>query len=90
LEVTHVLDPAAFPEDCRRADVLVTALKAPAGCGVPLLIDGVRLAQLGAHAVRVDKDGSGFRFAVTTERSAFPRPWQARRAPAVNTSAGDP
>ena len=37
--VAHVLDPAAFPEDCRRAEIVVTALAAPADCRARLVID---------------------------------------------------
>jgi competence protein ComEC len=89
-EVAHVLDPAAFTEECRRADLLVTPLNAPTDCPVTLLIDKPRLAQFGAHAVRIENAGTELRFAVTTERSAFPRPWQARGKPPVNISAGAP
>jgi competence protein ComEC len=89
----HVLDAAAFPEDCRRADAIVTKLKAPADCAARLVIDGPQLERFGAHAVRVSKGGSGPAFVVTTATSAFPRPWQAGgqvAAEAVNISAEDP
>lgn len=90
IEVAHVLDPAAFPEDCRRPNVLVTALHAPRDCSAPLIIDGPQLKRFGAHAVRVETAGARPRFTITTERSAFPRPWQAKAAPPINTSATAP
>ncbi len=45
VEVSHVLDPAAFAEDCRRESVIVTPLRAPADCAAPLVIDAERLAR---------------------------------------------
>ncbi len=77
LRVAHVLDPVAFAEDCRRADVVVTPLAAPIDCRAALVIDAERLARFGSHAVRVDAGSEPPQFNVTTERSASPRPWQA-------------
>jgi competence protein ComEC len=74
--VSHVLDPAAFAEDCRRATVIVTPLTAPIDCGASVVIDAPALASRGAHAVRIDATDAGPALRVTTERSAFPRPWQ--------------
>jgi competence protein ComEC len=92
LAVAHVLDPAAFPEDCRRADVIATPLVAPADCGARLVIDLKRLERLGAHAVRLGAGGSPSSLAVTTERAAVPRPWQASSGVenALSTSASVP
>jgi competence protein ComEC len=81
LVVAHVLDPGAFPEDCSRADVIVTPLAAPRGCRASLVIDARRLALHGAHAVRFDSSGSENGAALTTERTLFPRPWQAGASP---------
>jgi competence protein ComEC len=77
--VSHVLDAAAFPEDCRRADVVVTPLAAPVDCSAELVIDRARLESHGAHAVRMAGAGDGDppAFDLRTDRSAFPRPWQA-------------
>jgi competence protein ComEC len=72
--VSHVLDPVAFAEDCRRAEVIVTPLTAPADCRARLVIDGKRLERFGPHAVRIG--GGKPAFSVTTERSIAPRPWQ--------------
>jgi competence protein ComEC len=74
LLVAHARDPAALLEDCVRADIIVTPLTVPRSCAAPLVVDGARLARLGAHAVRVTEHGE---FAVTTARGAFARPWQA-------------
>jgi competence protein ComEC len=76
VEVSHVLDAGAFPEDCGRADVVVTALTAPRDCGA-LAIDAAQLAAFGAHAVRIGGEPGRLSFDVRTERSVFPRPWQA-------------
>jgi competence protein ComEC len=75
MEVSHVLDPAAFVEDCARADVIVSALDAPDDCRARLVIDATQLSRFGAHAIWIDSSG-GFR--VTTARSRTPRPWEAR------------
>jgi competence protein ComEC len=71
--VAHVLDPAAFPEDCRRADIVVTPLDAPADCRAALVIDAQRLQRFGAHAVRLEQ---GVGTSVATARSETPRPWE--------------
>jgi competence protein ComEC len=76
IAVAHVLDPAAFPEDCRRAAVIVTPLTAPTDCWATMIVDAAALAALGAHAVHIDDVEGRPAFRVTTEQSAFPRPWQ--------------
>lgn len=75
--VSHVLDPAAFAEDCARARVVVTALTAPGDCRAALVVDRPKLARYGAHSVWFDRAGAST-FRVTTARSATPRPWQGR------------
>jgi len=77
LRISHVRDAAAFPEDCRRADIVLTPLPAPADCAARLVIDGKRLDHFGAHAIKIGGEPAAPRFEVTAERSAFPRPWQA-------------
>ncbi|HEX9904331.1 MAG TPA: ComEC/Rec2 family competence protein, partial [Propylenella sp.] len=90
LTVAHVLDPAAFPEDCRRADVIVAPLPAPGACSAALVIDAPRLARFGSHAVRAGYAASERQLRVRSERSQFARPWQAvsaaGRDAAVSTS----
>jgi len=77
LLVSHVSDPLAFAEDCRKANIVVTALRAPENCDAPLVIDAAQLERTGAEAVRIDlKDGSPS-FRIETDRSATLRPWQA-------------
>jgi hypothetical protein len=72
--------------------VIATPLEAPADCGAPLVIDLKRLERLGAHAVRLEAGGTPPDLAVTTERSAVPRPWQASSGVenALSTSASVP
>jgi competence protein ComEC len=71
------MDAAAFAEDCRRAQIIVTPLIAPIDCEALLVIDAPKLERLGAHAVRISGREGDFAFSITTERSLFPRPWQA-------------
>ncbi len=78
IEVSHVLDPAAFAEDCGRASIIVTSLSAPADCKAPLVIDAARLSGTGAEAVRIGVKNGAPAFRVATDRSGTPRPWQAR------------
>ena len=78
LQVSHVLDPAAFLEDCARATIIVTALSAPADCAAPLVIDANALKRSGAEAVRIEIENGKPKFRVTTELSGTPRPWQAQ------------
>ena len=66
-----VIDRAAFEEDCDRADVLLSALTAPASCKAQTF-DERRLALTGAAGLAWD----GGRFVVTTDRSPLQdRPW---------------
>jgi competence protein ComEC len=72
--VALVRDRRAFAEDCARAAVIVTALRAPPGCAAALVIDRAYLARHGATAVRVTADGAlAARHARDPTRAA---PWQ--------------
>jgi competence protein ComEC len=51
-------DPAAFAEDCARADIIVTPRFAPQGCAAPVIIDRGKLQETGALTLRFGKDGS--------------------------------
>ncbi len=74
--VALVFDKAAFAEDCLRADVLVTPMRAPPGCAAALIVDRDKLAETGSLALTVQGDG----FAITTARApGEDRPWS--RAP---------
>jgi competence protein ComEC len=77
--VSHVLEAQAFGEDCRRASVIASSLIAPTFCQAPLIIDAPKLAQLGAHAVRIRGTSSDPVFDVETALTANPRPWEGRR-----------
>jgi competence protein ComEC len=66
-----VIDRAAFEEDCERADVVVSALTAPANCSA-LTFDERRLASTGAIGLNWD----GQQFVVSADRGALEdRPW---------------
>ncbi len=66
-----VMDRAGFEEDCARADVLISALTAPADCKAQVF-DERRLALTGAVGLVWD----GARFMVATDRSVLEdRPW---------------
>ncbi|RME67684.1 MAG: ComEC/Rec2 family competence protein, partial [Alphaproteobacteria bacterium] len=70
-------DAAAFAEDCRHADILVTALPAPKACPAPMLIiDAARLAHEGGHAVYFTmKDGTPGLRVETVAAARGRRPW---------------
>ena len=68
-----VLDRNAFDEDCARAEVIVSALTAPARCGAKFVLDEKALARLGAVGLTWD-DEKGF--VLTSDRMAEQsRPW---------------
>ncbi|SDR41196.1 competence protein ComEC [Rhizobiales bacterium GAS113] len=67
-----VMVAAAFEDDCLRADIVVTPLRAPANCVAPLILDRPRLEATGAVSLRIDGD----HLAMTTARSVDEnRPW---------------
>ena len=86
LMVAHIRDPAAFIEDCRRADIVLTPLRAPDDCAASLVIDARATARRGAHAVYLAHDvnlESPDKTPTETARivTAWPnirRPWQGR------------
>lgn len=51
LLVSLVRDAEAFEEDCRKADIIVSALTAPPDCQARQVFDGARLAREGAVAL---------------------------------------
>lgn len=77
--VALVLDRAAFAEDCTRATVVISHLRAPPDCGAPVVIDRRRLDAQGATAVRF---GAGPAQVVSTRRADEVRPWHKRASPA--------
>jgi competence protein ComEC len=54
--IAFVQDYAAFEEDCRRADVIVTRLPAPPTCSRPFVLDGKALKERGATTLRLSPD----------------------------------
>ncbi len=55
--VSLIFDPAAFAEDCTRADIIVTSRYAPAGCAAKIIIDREKLQETGAVTLSFKKDG---------------------------------
>ncbi|KAA2243927.1 ComEC/Rec2 family competence protein [Salinarimonas soli] len=87
--VAYVADRRAFPEDCRRAAIMITRLRAPPDCAAPLILDRAFLDRHGATSV-IFRDG---RPEIATVRAPDrTRPWltgppQARPiAPRPNAS----
>ena len=86
LMVAHIRHPAAFIEDCRRADIVLTPLRAPDSCAASLVIDSRATSRRGAHAIYLARDagfaGPNKKSAETTRIvTAWPdvrRPWQGR------------
>jgi competence protein ComEC len=76
---------AAFLEDCARAAIVVTPLRAPEGCAAPLIIDRIRLADTGAVSLRFPKEGGAL---WTTARGVDEdRPWSPRPQQTVKLAA---
>ncbi len=79
--VALVFARGAFLEDCARAAIIITPLRAPEGCGAPLVIDRVKLTETGAVSLRFPKEGGVLwttARAVDEDRPWSPRPPQAR------------
>jgi competence protein ComEC len=67
-----VEDRMAFEEDCARAEIVVSALTAPAGCKAAEVFDERRLAETGAVGLVWANGG----FVMATDRAALEdRPW---------------
>jgi competence protein ComEC len=80
--VALVRDRRAFPEDCARAAVLITALTAPPTCAAPRILDRKTLAERGATALRALPDG----FAAAHARDAGRTPPWRQPPPAAAAS----
>jgi competence protein ComEC len=78
---------SAFEEDCLRADIVITPLRAPASCVAPLILDRQRLEATGAVTLRF----AGDTYAMTTSRSPDEdRPWsRPPRAARVSSPGND-
>ncbi|QGM98369.1 ComEC/Rec2 family competence protein [Methylocystis parvus] len=75
--VALVLEKNAFLEDCARAAIVVTPLRAPEGCAAPIVIDRGKLSETGAVSLRLLKEGVAWRTARGVEED---RPWSPRHA----------
>ena len=73
-----VRDAEAFEEDCRRADVIVTALYAPESCAAALIIDRGSLAATGALGLTLRNGGW---VADATRLPTMNRPWSLAPEP---------
>ncbi len=72
-----VTDRMAFDEDCERAEVIVSALSAPAGCKAKFVLDGRTLARMGAVGLTWSDDHG---FTMSGDRPALQdRPWSPAR-----------
>jgi competence protein ComEC len=65
-------DARGFAEDCRNAEVLVTAHDAPEGCPSAMVVDGAELGVTGAQALYADSE-EGWK--VVPVRPEVRRPW---------------
>jgi competence protein ComEC len=84
--VALVTNHAAFEEDCLRADLVITPLRAPASCAAPLILDRRQLDQTGAVTLRFARDG----LAATPSRSPDEdRPWSRPPRPVKATVPDD-
>jgi competence protein ComEC len=75
-----VIDRLSFDEDCARAEVVVSALTAPAGCKAKFVLDEKALARLGAVGLTWSDEAG---FTVASDRSPLEnRPWSPAPEPA--------
>ena len=83
-----VIDRMAFDEDCERAEVIVSALRAPPGCKARFVLDQQALARLGAVGLTWSDEAG---FTLTSDRSPLEdRPWSAAPPPAGGERSGRP
>jgi hypothetical protein len=79
LTVALTLEPAALPEDCRRADIVISIDSIRRDCAAPLRVDWRDRRRNGAHALWIDEDGAVEIVAVDDLRGR--RPWVAGTSP---------
>ncbi|MGJ0509823.1 MAG: ComEC/Rec2 family competence protein [Methylocystis sp.] len=90
--VSLVLSRGAFLEDCARAAIIVTPLRAPGGCAAPIVIDRLKLAETGAISLRLRPEGAvewTTARGVDEDRPWSPRPAQTARRGAVPEEDGE-
>jgi competence protein ComEC len=83
--VALVRDARAFEEDCGRAAIIVTPLRAPAWCRAALVLDRTALARIGAVEIRA---GPGETPAVVGAHDGA-RPWRAKPSAAAQPTPPD-
>ena len=77
--IAFVRDPRAFEEDCRRADLVVSAVPAWDLCqGPETVVDRFDLWRHGGHAIWLEPEGAR---AESVAGARGERPWVARRRP---------
>ncbi|GJE43510.1 ComEC/Rec2 family competence protein [Methylobacterium soli] len=87
-KIAWVKDKRAFPEDCARADLLMTPRFAPQPCAAALVIDRAYLGRYGATALRLTKGTPLVAHARADRRSL---PWRSRgRLEAEDTGGAIP
>ena len=85
--VALVTDKRAFAEDCARAVILITRLRAPSGCAASLIVDRSFLSARGATAIRL---GAAEPEVVTARGTGPPKPWQPKPASVATPAAPSP
>jgi competence protein ComEC len=71
--MSFVQHPEALGEDCRRADILVSAIPVTQPCpGPDIVIDALSLRQFGAHSLKITAQGIARR---TVREERGDRPW---------------
>ena len=83
--VALVTDSRALPEDCRRADIVISAVPVRRSCGAAMLVvDRFDLWRKGAHAIWLDAGGVRIETAAGVNGG---RPWSPLRRRRVNNAA---
>lgn len=85
--VSLVADRRAFAEDCERAVIVISRLRAPWTCRAPLVIDRDFLDRHGATAIRLTDQG---REIATARQAGETRPWIPRPRAVVAVRAPPP
>lgn len=84
--IALVIERPALPEDCARADILVTRLHTRGACAKPtLVLDGAHFDAAGATRAFLPRDGDAR--LVTARNARQDRPWSRARPAFVATSA---
>lgn len=75
--ISFVQQPAALPDDCRRASIVIAPTALGSGCSGPeLVIDKIALWEKGAHAIYTGANGLSVETAAAARGD---RPWVVKR-----------